>query len=191
MTADANSSDLDTGHLLGVGPRVAAFLRHRFPHHATKIVARSLHVSAPTAERWLSGRTPPTTAHLERMAELWGEPLIRALFPEAFAAGDERLKALEAALTALKTELVPESPQPSSEPIRLDISSATLSGAPITQSRSTDDSEGSAPAPPPLGPPPLTMCYRSKQSASASARRVLEQLVLTIPFRPAQPYRMR
>lgn len=67
----------------GVGARIANFLRARYPQHRAKILARTFSVSVSTAQRWLDGY-PPTIHHLEQMYAEWGEPLIRAVFPECF-----------------------------------------------------------------------------------------------------------
>ena len=92
-----DQNQLDTSKIGGLGPRVAAFLRHRYPKNRAKLIARDLDVSPPTAERWLYGDDPPSW-RIEAMYRLWGEPLIRAVFPEAFAASDRRIAELEAAL---------------------------------------------------------------------------------------------
>lgn len=78
---------------LGVGPRVADFLRQVYPRNRAKMIAREFGVSDSTAERWLSDHAP-TTNHLEQMYAKWGEAFVRAIFPEAFANNDSRLKDL-------------------------------------------------------------------------------------------------
>lgn len=79
---------------LGLGPRVAAFLKTAYPQHRAKLIARDFRVSTGTAERWLSGHAP-TAAHIEEMYAKWGERFARAIFPEAFIQNDERLAMLE------------------------------------------------------------------------------------------------
>lgn len=59
------------------------FLRSRYPHHRAKTLARTFSVSVSTTQRWLDGY-PPTIHHFEQMYAEWGEPLIRAVFPECF-----------------------------------------------------------------------------------------------------------
>lgn len=81
--------------ILGVGPRIAAYLRVAYPKSRAKLIARDFHVSTGTAERWLKGEAP-TVAHIEQMTAVFGEPYIRALFAEAFERHDERIKELEA-----------------------------------------------------------------------------------------------
>lgn len=80
--------------ILGVGPRTAAFLREHYPTPRAKLVARDFKVSTGTAELWLSGKAP-TTAHVEQMVAMFGEPYIRAVFAEAFGSGDTRIHSLE------------------------------------------------------------------------------------------------
>ena len=67
----------------GIGARIATFLRARYPQHRAKTLARTFSVSISTAQRWLDGY-PPTIHHFEEMYAVWGEPLIRAVFPECF-----------------------------------------------------------------------------------------------------------
>lgn len=88
----------------GIGPRVARFLRATYPQDRAKLIARRFGVSLSTAQRWLDGHAP-TTAHLEAMFALWGEPFVRALFPEAFAAHDRHAVALIEARATLMREL--------------------------------------------------------------------------------------
>jgi hypothetical protein len=57
------------------------FLRSRYPQHRAKTLARIFSVSVSTAQRWLDGY-PPTLHHLEKMHLEWGEPIIRAAFPD-------------------------------------------------------------------------------------------------------------
>lgn len=65
---------------LGVGPRIAAFLRERYPKHAAKLVARQFDVSQGTAERWLGGAAPTCTAHRGDVRAL-GHPFRLCSFP--------------------------------------------------------------------------------------------------------------
>ena len=138
-----NTSALDTSKIAGLGPRVAAFLRHHYVRDRAKLIARELGVSVPTAERWLAGDDPPSW-RIEAMYRLWGEPLIRAVFPEAFAASDSRISQLEAALAEERRRVV----DPANQQV--------LPHAPA--------------APPPPPPPPLPKAGADAQAEAASAR---------------------
>lgn len=81
----------------GLGPRVAAFLRERYPRDRAKLIGRDFSVSPGTAERWLAGYAPAVW-HIEAMYEVFGEAFARSLFVEAFAGRDARLQQLERAL---------------------------------------------------------------------------------------------
>jgi len=84
-----------TAQPLGLGPRVAAFLREAYPRDRAKLIARRFRVSESTAERWLRGHAP-TTDHIEEMYGEWGTAFVMAVFSEAFAARDPRVSELEA-----------------------------------------------------------------------------------------------
>ncbi len=76
-----------------IGERIAAFLKQAYPRHHAKRLAQDFGCSPGTAERWLSG-TAPKVDWIEKMYARWGEQFARALFPEAFAQNDQRLKLL-------------------------------------------------------------------------------------------------
>lgn len=88
---------------LGVGPRVAAFLRGAYSRDRAKRIARDFRVSPQTAERWLAGHAP-TVAHIEAMVAQFGRPFIAALFVEACQEQEQRIAALEAELARMRAE---------------------------------------------------------------------------------------
>lgn len=92
--------------ILGVGPRVAVFLRRTHPRHCAELVARDLRTSPKTVERWLAGHAP-TVAHLEGMVALWGERFVATVFWEAFERRDRRIAMLEAKLARLRADAAP------------------------------------------------------------------------------------
>ncbi len=55
-----------------IGSRVAAFIRQRYPQHASKQIQRAFDLNARTAERVLSGQISNRT--LEKMVRAWGPP---------------------------------------------------------------------------------------------------------------------
>ena len=92
---------------LGIGLRVARFLRRTYPRDRAKLIARRFDVSVPTANRWLAGYAP-TTAHLEEMIAEWGLAFLEAVFTEAYVERDERIRHLEAELERLRSALAAE-----------------------------------------------------------------------------------
>lgn len=81
----------------GVGARTAEFLHATYSRPRAKRIARDFRVSEGTAELWLAGKAP-TTAHIEQMVAVFGEPYVRTVFAEAFARHDERIKRLETSM---------------------------------------------------------------------------------------------
>lgn len=82
---------------LGVGARTAEFLHATYSKPRAKLIARDFRVSEGTAELWLKGKAP-TTAHVEQMVAMFGEPYVRTVFAEAFARHDERIKRLKTSM---------------------------------------------------------------------------------------------
>ena len=86
------------------------FLRSRYPHHRAKTLARVFSVSVTTAQRWLDGY-PPTIRHFEKMYAVWGEPLIRAVFPEAFCGIHRELPVRRSILPTSISDTASEQPE--------------------------------------------------------------------------------
>jgi len=72
---------------IGLGPRIAEFLRERYSDSRAKRLAIDFNVSVGTAKRWLAGITP-TTAIIEEMASRWGASFVKLAFADYLAAGD-------------------------------------------------------------------------------------------------------
>ena len=190
-----DQTQLDTSKIAGLGPRVAAFLRHRYPKNQAKLIARDLDVSPPTAERWLYGDDPPSW-RIEAMYRLWGEPLIRAVFPEAFAASDRRIAELEAALAEERRRV----PERANEQIMPYIAAEPGSPAPPPPAKGDADGVALAAAPRPgalysvregaptrrhqsLPPPPAQHASRQEERPSPIGP-LIAQLIRTVPAEP-------
>lgn len=106
-TQNLGSNSAGQGRALyGPGPRVAAYLRGKYQRPRAKQIARDLGVAEKVVERWLSGHAP-TLRHFEEMVDRWGEPFLRSIFLEAFAARPAELssRGVLGASAALSTEL--------------------------------------------------------------------------------------
>lgn len=99
MTTLVNIPPEDT--VYGVGPRVMRFLRKEVPAPRAKSLAAVLPISVPLAKKLLLGYAPRMWL-FEEMVALYGEPFLRAIFAEAFAASDDRVQKLEAEVAALR-----------------------------------------------------------------------------------------
>lgn len=84
-----------TDTVYGVGARARAFLRDHYPKGTrAKAVAGELGISVPLANKLLQGYAPRMWL-FEEMVARWDGPFLRAVFVEAFADEDARLKELE------------------------------------------------------------------------------------------------
>jgi hypothetical protein len=70
---------------IGLGARVAAWLRDHYPRNARKLIAAEFRVCETVAKGWLRG-SAPTSARLEDMAARWGGAFIAHAFADACAA---------------------------------------------------------------------------------------------------------
>ena len=101
------------GQKVGLGARIAEWLRAQYPKHAKIAVASEFGVSEQMAKRWLRG-IAPAVWHLEEMSARWGRKFVTHAFQDAIHAAEavwlkRRRRALEAQLKrqsdALDTEM--------------------------------------------------------------------------------------
>lgn len=91
---------------VGVGPRVAQFLRHWYAEQPAKVLAYDLRVSESKAKDLLNGIS--VTPHVEQLAAMFGAPFVRFVFKDATARAKEsadRLERLEREIAAIEREL--------------------------------------------------------------------------------------
>jgi hypothetical protein len=94
-----------TDGVFGVGPRVKAWLDQTYPKgRRAKGIMADLAVSEGLAAKLLRGYAPRMWL-FEEMVALWDGPFLAHIFPEALAAGDARLRELEAEIRALRADL--------------------------------------------------------------------------------------
>lgn len=82
-SSDADGKNAHSAKL-GLGARVAEWLRRHYPRYGRKLISADFGVSQTIAKDWLRGHAP-TSARLEDMAARWGAPFVRHAFADACA----------------------------------------------------------------------------------------------------------
>lgn len=78
---------------VGVGPRVAQFLRHWYADQPAKVLAYDLRISESKAKDLLNGIS--VTPHVEQLASMFGLPFVRFVFKDAAARAKDSADRLE------------------------------------------------------------------------------------------------